>query len=126
MSLPNLLGIKKNTKSCKIYTLAAETLAMSDAAETSLYIKHIISEMIDGVELPIVCYTDNKSLVDVLDSKKNVDDKRLRIDIALLKDMLQKKEISSIKWVNTHAQLANCLTKRGASASQLLAVICRS
>ena len=107
-------------------TLAAETLALSDAAETAIYIKHIINEMVNDVTLPIVCYTDNKSLVDVLDSKKNVDDKRLRIDLALLKEMLQSKEVASIQWVSTSGQLANCLTKRGASPAQLLAAISRT
>ena len=106
-------------------TLAAETLALSDAAETAIYVRQIISELVSGIHLPIICYTDNKSLIDVLDSKKNVEDKRLRIDLALLKELLQKNEIASIKWVNTHGQLANCLTKRGASPAQLLAAICR-
>ena len=92
----------------------------------SIYIKHIINELVNDVTLPIVCYTDNKSLVDVLDSKKNVDDKRLRIDLALLKEMLQNKEVASIQWVSTSGQLANCLTKRGASPAQLLAAISRN
>ena len=106
-------------------TLAAETLALADAAETAVYITHIIRELIGSVNIPIVCYTDNKSLVDVLESKKNVDDKRLRIDLSVLRDMIHKKEISSIQWVSTSGQLANCLTKRGASAVQLRAAISR-
>ena len=62
----------------------------------------------------------------MLDSKKNVDDKRLRIDLAILRDLLQKKEVSSIQWIDTHGQLANCLTKKGASPAQVLAAISRS
>ena len=103
-------------------TLAAETLALIDAAEAGVYIKEVVKELIN-VSMPIICLTDNKSLVDVIDSKKNVDDKRLRIDIAVLKDMLERKEISTIQWVSTTMQLANSLTKLGAPAGQLRAAV---
>ena len=103
-------------------TLAAETLALIDAAEAGVYIKEVVKELIN-VPMPIICLTDNKSLVDVIDSKKNVDDKRLRIDIAVLKDMLERKEISTIQWVSTTMQLANSLTKLGAPAGQLRAAV---
>ena len=106
-------------------TLAAETLALIDGAETAVYIGKLIHELSDEANIPIICYTDNKSLVDVLDSTKNVDDRRLRIDVALLRDMLQRKDISSIRWVSTANQLANSLTKRGASAAQLRAAFSR-
>ena len=68
---------------------------------------------------------DNKSLMDTLNSKKNVDDKRLRIDLAILDEMLQRKDINSVSWVETSLQLADCLTKRGASAERLRAAISR-
>ena len=113
--------IKRVVKS----TLAAETLALIDCAETAVYISHIMKELCNCVTIPVHCYIDNKSLVDVLESKKNVEDKRLRIDVAVIRDMLQKKEISSIHWVSTNNQLANCLTKRGASAQELRAAVSR-
>ena len=113
--------IKRVVKS----TLAAETLALIDGAETAVYIQKLIEEICDGVKIPIICYTDNKSLVDVLESRKNVDDRRLRVDMAVLKDMLLSEDISSIRWVSTSHQLANSLTKRGASAVQLRAAISR-
>ena len=63
--------------------------------------------------------------MDTLNSKKNVDDKRLRIDLAILDEMLQRKDINSVSWVETSLQLADCLTKRGASAERLRAAISR-
>ena len=104
-------------------TLAAETLALIDCAETAIYIKRILEELSKVFDLPIHCYTDNKSLADSLASKKQVDDRRLRIDMAYLKDMLENKDISSVNWISTDRQLANSLTKRGASAEQLCAAI---
>ena len=123
-----------NNRRCPIYwesrkirrvvksTLAAETLALIDCAETAVYIQQIIKEL-SNCAIPIDCFTDNKSLLDSVQSKKNVDDKRLRIDIAVIKDMLDKKELRSVNWVGTVHQLANCLTKRGASAEHFCAAI---
>ena len=74
-------------------TLAAETLALVEGAEASFYIASILKEMTKVEEITIKCKVDNKSLVDALSSSKQVDDKRLRIDIAVLDDMLERKEI---------------------------------
>ena len=106
-------------------TLAAETLALVDCAEAAIYIRKILKELCNCENVPINCHVDNKSLIDALNSKKNVEDKRLRIDLAVLEDMLLQKEINSVSWVNTSNQLADCLTKRGASAQQLRAAISR-
>ena len=73
--------------------------------------------------MPIKGFVDNKSLVDALASSKQVEDRRLRIDIAVLDDMLAKKEINCVKWVDTCNQLADCLTKRGASTEKLRAAL---
>ena len=106
-------------------TLAAETLALVECAEAALYLKRVIRDLCRSGDLPINCYVDNKSLMDTLNSKKNVDDKRLRIDLAILDEMLQRKDINSVSWVETSLQLADCLTKRGASAERLRAAISR-
>ena len=104
-------------------TLAAETLALVEGAEVSFYIASIIKEVTKTKEVPIHCKVDNKSLVDALSSSKQVDDKRLRIDIAVLDEMLEKKEINNVSWVDSSSQLADCLTKRGASTEKLRAAL---
>ena len=105
-------------------TIAAETLALLDCAEAAVYIANILCE-ITGNALKIYCLVDNKSLVDSLHSSKNVEDRRLRIDLAVLQDMLLRKEIADVSWVATGLQLADCLTKRGASTAKLLEAISR-
>ena len=106
-------------------TLAAETLALVECAETAVYIKEILSELSGWKKMPINCYVDNKSLFDSLNSTKNVDNRRLRIDLAVLSDMIDRRELNSVKWVDTTHQLADCLTKKGASAERLRAAITR-
>ena len=100
-------------------TLAAETLALVEGAEVSYYIASIIKEVTKIKDVPINCFVDNKSLVDALSSSNQVEDRRLRIDIAVLDDMIEKKEINHVAWVDTCNQLADCLTKRGASTEKL-------
>ena len=70
--------------------------------------------------IPISCYVDNGDLVESLKSSKSVQDKRLRIEIASMKQMLDRKELTQVKWVSTKDQIANCLTKGGASPYDLL------
>ena len=104
-------------------TLAAETMALLEGAETSVYISHIISDLLDIPQLNVHCFVDNKSLVDSLYSSHQVEEKRLRIDLAVLDNMIENKEITDVQWVETNLQLANCLTKRGASSLHLMEAI---
>ena len=43
--------------------------------------------------------------------------------ISILKDMLKRKEINSVSWVNASSQLANYLTKKGENCEQLRSAI---
>ena len=67
-------------------TLSAETLALNDALDDAVYLKHLISEIYhDSVresKIPILAYIDNRSLDESLRSTKQVQEKRLRIDVA--------------------------------------------
>ena len=104
-------------------TLAAETMALLDGAEASIYVSYIISDIMNIQRLAVHCYVDNKSLVDSLYSSHQVEEKRLRIDLAVIDDKLEKKEIEKVDWVDTTQQLANCMTKRGASSARLMEAI---
>ena len=75
------------------------------------------------VVLPLDCYIDSKQLHEALYSIHPVLDKRLRVEIRILCEMLEKKEINSVKWISSEEQLANCLTKRGASCDSRLNVL---
>ena len=107
--------IKRVVKS----TLAAECLALEEAVDHAFYIKCMISEIMN-VEIPMHCSVDCQSLCDNLHSSNNVkEDKRLIQDIALLKEMMMKNEINSVKHVSSKNNLADALTKRGASCQLL-------
>ena len=115
--------IKRIVKS----TLSAECLALQEASECAFYLKTILSEMlgISSEDIQIICFTDNKSLVESLHSTKTLEEKRLILDQAILKDMMQKGEIKSVQWLEKQKQLADPLTKATASSVILLDVLQR-
>ena len=78
-------------------TLAAGTLILVEAAETSFWLTRIINEILKA-DVPIICHTDNHSLFETAYSNKAVEDKRLLVDIAIVCEMVQRKE-ASVKWI---------------------------
>ena len=92
--------------------------------EAIIYLRGIITEILSKKQetIPVVVYVDNKSVTQALFSTKLVDDKRLQLDIASIKESMDRNEIRSINWIQGDSQLANCLTKRGASGYELTQV----
>ena len=62
-------------------------------------------------------------IVDVVHSIRAITDKQLRNNIALLQKMLLKREISRIKWIACHEQIADCLIKKGTSSNNLIGTL---
>ena len=104
-------------------TLAAETLAFIDGSETGIYLSELFTEIYClKSRLNIKGITDNKSLFQTSNTTKNVDDKRLRVEISMIRQMLERKEIEIIH-VKSENNLSNALTKKGASTKTLLATL---
>ena len=97
----------KRIRRIVLNSFAAETLALSDALDDVIYLRKLFSEIMfnDNYDIPIEIIIDNKSLYDALFSKKNVIEKCLRIDIAFIKENLEKKIITKIHHVPTGEQL---------------------
>lgn len=106
-------------------TLAAECMALQDGADAAVLLSSLISEALYGGSEPVnvVCFTDSRGLYRALYSTKTVQDERLRIDIARLKQMMEEQEVSQICWIDGSQQLADCLTKRTTSRNVLLDVL---
>ncbi|KAL5011741.1 hypothetical protein ScPMuIL_010292 [Solemya velum] len=104
-----------------------ETLALADAIDTGLFLTTLHSELTGGntkaTTIPIVCLTDNHSLYEAVKSTKSVADKRLRIELSSIKELISKKKVKGIRWLSTKCMLADCLTKKRASPLELLKVV---
>ena len=108
-------------------TFAAETLSLVDALGDAIYLKTLLSELLYNSSsikiIPIIGIIDNKQLHDSIYSTKSADDKRLRIDLAEIQEMLEKGEVTQIKWVPTQDNISDCLTKKGVCADKLNSVL---
>ena len=108
-------------------TLAAETNAMAEGMDMAIFLSSLYSEVVHGVvdsrTLPVVMKTDCKSLHDALLSTKDVQEKRFRVEMNAIKEQIRERQNWSVDWLRTDDQLADCLTKKGASCNKLMAVL---
>ena len=86
------------------------------------YTYELISELVFNGVKPIEIYTDGKFLY-ALKSKKTVTEKRLKIDIAILLELLDLKIVSKLHCIDTRCQSVNALTKNCASFKELLCIL---
>ena len=103
--------------------LASETLALAEAADAGYLIGCMWKEIFGLSSSPeIKCITDSKSLDEMLKSTNTISDLRLRVDVARFREMSKLNEIS-VKWTMGNKQLADSLTKKGASSDKLLSAL---
>ena len=105
-------------------TSAAETMSLLKGFEAGYLLKTTVGNLIsNGLDLNVDMYTDCKNLKQVVNNSKNIDNKRLKIDVCTLRDHLLKKELSSLKWICSSDQLADALTKEGVNVKKLINVL---
>ena len=105
-------------------TIAAEALNLQEGLECGFYYRKIIEDILGIINktIPIIAYTDNRSVIEAVYSTKLVDDKRLRVDTAAISESLSRNEVSEIRWCPGKIHLTDCMTKRGASGYNVLNV----
>ncbi|VDI53393.1 Hypothetical predicted protein [Mytilus galloprovincialis] len=105
-------------------TLASEALALADGVDCVISLAALFKELMhnenDLMHTPVDCFVDNKDLYHAIYSDKPVGEKRLRVEINAIKQLLQGGELKKVKWIQTNEQIANVLTKHGASGQDIL------
>ena len=100
--------------------LASEALSLAEASDAGFLVSTLVQEIFCLSTLPrVICYTDSRSLTDTLVTTKVISDTRLKIDVARLREMTAKEEIT-VEWVDGKHQIADALTKRGASTASII------
>ena len=87
-------------------TLAAETLSLEEGLEAGFYYREMLENIL-GLEprtIKIEAYVGKKSVIEAILSTRLVDDKRLRVDIAAIKELIQLHDVNPIQWVSGHLQ----------------------
>jgi len=120
-----LSWLSKKIKRVVKSTSEAEALALLEGLENALYLREILAEILSCKkdDIPIKAYVDSRNVNEAIHSTKLIVEKRLRIDIANIKQMLKEREIDEINWVSTDKQLADTLTKRGVHCLKLMNII---
>ena len=77
-------------------TQAAETLALVDLAEACIFYKAFICELLHirncPIKIPVICKTNNSGLQQAAHSSTQILDKRLRIKLAIIREIILKQE----------------------------------
>ena len=69
---------------------------MTDECDTCFFTTQIINHIFQQHNVNSIVITDNKSLIDCIQSAKLIIDKRLRVELHLIHQMHEKNEISII------------------------------
>ena len=107
-------------------TIAAESLAALDAAEMTVFLASVLKNIFGCVKVDCHIVCDNRSLVDAVHSTTNLEDKFLLLDVCVLRDMLESQAIAGFHWICSERQIADSLTKQGASHDKLIKILCDS
>lgn len=101
---------------------AAEALSLVETISEAIFVKAMLKEMLGNEcdQIPIEVFTDSKNVEKALSSTGMVEDPRLRVDIASMKESLENGEVAKVVHVSGKEMIADCLTKKGASAQNLL------
>jgi len=123
---------KKISRVCRSVK-GAETRSLEDGLDEAIHFARMTREIYDDVvnlkdpkQIEVEALTDNQGLWENLNNTRQCDEKMLRNSIALIKEMIDKHEVSSVDWVETHNMLADILTKRGGNGLWIKNVISKN
>ena len=107
----------KSRKSRRIakFTIEAEALSVGEAIEGLIYFNRLWKEIVGGRKLEALVKTDSKTLMTAVKSSTGVSSKRLKIDIAAIRETIASEEIKEVQWIQGKHQVADVLTKSGVS-----------
>jgi len=104
-------------------TIEAETLSLKETTNNAIYIGCLLSEFLfndfTNNRIPVQVFTDNKPLEQSIRSTKQVQERRLRVDIGEVQRLIEEKEIGDIKWIPSEDMLGDGLTKRDKNCEKL-------
>ena len=87
-------------------TLAAKMLSLEEGLEASVYNRQMLEDIlgIKSKSIQIEAYDNNKSVIEAILSTRMVEDKRLRVDVAAIQELLKLHGINRFQWMPGHFQ----------------------
>ena len=100
-------------------TIEAEALSVGEAIEGLIYFNRLWEEVVGDRRLEALVKTDSRTLMTAIKSSTGVSSKRLKIDIAAIRETIESGEIKEVQWVQGKSQIADVLTKAGVSEENI-------
>lgn len=107
-------------------TYEAEAIALREATEATLNLKDMIMEITNIPKrlIDIQAFCDNHHVVSSIFSTKDTCKSKLVIkDIGRMKQVVDRSDITSLAWVPTNQQIADCFTKATASKVDIISTL---
>ena len=92
-------------------TFGGETLSCTAALDDLFHIANALKAIIKTTPIPVTLRTDCASLWDHIYLKKQVTEKRLLVELSLIRDYIESGDVQNLEWIETSRQLADELTK---------------
>jgi hypothetical protein len=99
-------------------TKTAETLAASEGFDRAYYVGAMLAWM--GLDNGIILVLDNSSLYADVSTTRVPKEKRVKVDLALLRESFDRGDLGAVIWAQTTAQLADAMTKADEKADSRL------
>ncbi len=100
----------KSKRVCKS-VLAAELFALVDGFDMAAAVKDAVQRSTGRPNIPLVLYTDSQSLYGLCISLSQTAERRLQIDLAIIRQAYEAREITTIVWILGESNPADNLTK---------------
>ena len=100
----------KSKRVCRS-VLSSELFAFVDGLDMGILIKHSVADSFGFNNIPLSIYTDSKSLFSLAITLGQTTEKRLQIDLSLIREAFEKRDINEIFWIPGNENPADCLTK---------------
>ena len=106
-----------------ISAMEAELLSMIVAVDQAIYLKQTLQELFPmKTEIPVVVELDNSDCYQMVHANVAAKERRIRAEVARIKDSLNDGNIKEIVLVKGADQISNCLTKANANSDDLLQI----
>ena len=123
---------KKISRICRSVK-GAETRALENGLDEAVHFARMLHEIYEGEvnlkqpkQIEVNALTDKKGLWENLNNTRQCDEKLLRNSIALIKQMVENREVKRVDWIETGGMLADALTKLGGNGRWIKDVISRN
>ena len=106
---------------------SAETRSLELGMEDGIYVAQTFHELytgkVHGGQIPVEMKIDSKTLMDSIDSSKQVDEKTIRHIVAWIKQQRDEKFVKDIEWITSEEMLADVFTKKNVNTDHILQTV---